>query len=215
MKMRSYLAVLAISLPVATAWSVERPEDGWVSLFNGKDLQGWKELPDHSGHWKVEEGAIVGRGEASGYLFSERGDYENFHLRVEAQINGTGDGGIFFRSELGLSGKARSGVFPAGIEAQIRVGGAEKAERTGGLGHVKPVNDRLTEPNVWFTLEVIAEGKHIIVKVNDKTTVDFVDHDGGYAKGHIVLQQYTPRTVVKFRKIEIKDLSKPREEEKR
>jgi RNA polymerase sigma factor (sigma-70 family) len=203
--------VSAPAAPAPTELAAERREADWTPLFNGKDLQGWKELPDHQGHWKVEDGAIVGKGDAGGYLFSE-GDYENFHLRVEAQVNDSGDSGIFVRSEFGLSGKSRSGIFfPAGIETQIRVGGTNKTERTGSLANVRPVDDRLTQPNVWFTLEVIAEGGHIVIKVNDKTTVDFLDKPGGYSKGHIVLQQYTPRTIVKFRKIEIKELSKPKE----
>jgi hypothetical protein len=209
MKTRCYLVLLLISLPVATARPAEAPDVDWTPLFNGKDLQGWKELPDHTGHWKVENGVLVGRGEGGGYLFSERGDYESFHLRAEAQVNASGDSGIYFRSEGGLSGKSKSGVYPAGIEVQIRVGGPNKTERTGSLAHVRPVDDQLTKPDVWFTMEVIAEGKHIIIKVNDKTSVDFVDENKNrYLKGHIVLQQYTPRTVVKFRKIEIKDLSK-------
>ena len=68
------------------------------------------------------------------------------------------------------------------------------------------MTEQLHKPGEWFTLEVIAAGDHIIIKVNDKTRVDFMDQDGGYKKGHIVLQQYAPRTVVKFRKIEIKEL---------
>src|SRR5919204_474003 len=58
----------------------------FVPLFNGKDLTGWKTHPDQPGDWRVENGVLIGRGPLS-HLFSERGDYENFHLRVEAKIN--------------------------------------------------------------------------------------------------------------------------------
>jgi hypothetical protein len=198
------------SVPANNAAESRKAE--WISLFNGKDLQGWKEIPDHQGHWKVEDGVLVGKGDAGGYLFSERDDYENFHLRVEAQVNDVGDAGIFIRAEPGLSGISRSGVpFPAGIETQIRVGGPNKSERTGSLANVRLVDDRLTKPDVWFTLEIIADGGHLVTKVNDQTTVDFIDKPVGYAKGHIILQQYTPTTIVKFRKIEIKELPRPTE----
>src|SRR5262249_45978135 len=49
------------------------------------------------------------------------------------------------------------------------------------------------------------EGNHIIIKVNGKTTVDFEDEKNTYTKGHFALQQHDPKTVVEFRKIEIKE----------
>jgi hypothetical protein len=51
---------------------------------------------------------------------------------------------------------------------------------------------------------VIAEGDHIIIKVNGEIVVD--KHDHAYSKGHFALQQHGPGTVVKFSKIEIKEL---------
>ena len=41
-------------------------DDGFVSLFNGRTLAGWKPLP--SGHWTVTDGMIVGSQLASGRL---------------------------------------------------------------------------------------------------------------------------------------------------
>jgi hypothetical protein len=65
----------------------------------------------------------------------------------------------------------------------------------------------------WFTMEVIAEGNHVIVKVNGLTTADYIDPNGRYACGKIVLQGGTPlalragqRSHAEFRKIEIKEL---------
>ena len=66
------------------------------------------------------------------------------------------------------------------------------------------MTEQLHKPGEWFTLEVIAAGDHIIIKVNSKTVVD--THDKKYTKGYIALQQHDPGTVVKFRKIEIKEL---------
>ena len=53
---------------------------------------------------------------------------------------------------------------------------------------------------------MIADGNHIIIKVNGKTTVDWTDPKNTYTKGHFALQQHDPGTVVKFRKIEVKEL---------
>ena len=53
---------------------------------------------------------------------------------------------------------------------------------------------------------MIAEGNHIIIKVNGKTTVDFMDPKNTYTKGHFALQGHDPGTVVKFKKVEFKEL---------
>ena len=73
---------------------IEKPaERGWVQLFNGKDLTGWN-IPQKEG-WKVNNGEIIGKG-MSGYLTSERKDYRDFHLKIEAQYL-AGVPHIFFR----------------------------------------------------------------------------------------------------------------------
>src|SRR5205807_3912861 len=74
------------------------------------------------------------------------------------------------------------------------------------------VKEKLHKPNEWFTQEVIAEGNHLIIKVNGKTTVDFVDKKNTFTKGHFALQQHDPGTVVMFRKIEVKELPSSKKE---
>ena len=64
----------------------------------------------------------------------------------------------------------------------------------------------LVKASEWFTHEVIAQGNHIVIKVNGKTTVDFVDENNTYTTGHIALQQHDKGTIAEFRKIEIKEL---------
>src|SRR5205807_1333837 len=70
--------------------NVPRPpisaDPSWVPLFNNKDLTGWKFHPNRFGDWQVENGILTGQGPVS-TLFTERGDYKDFHLLVEASIN--------------------------------------------------------------------------------------------------------------------------------
>jgi hypothetical protein len=69
------------------------------------------------------------------------------------------------------------------------------------------VTSELVKPNTWFTLEVIAQGNRTIIKVDGKTAVDFVDEAARYKKGHFALQvERPPRTIVEFRKVEVKVL---------
>src|SRR5207249_3472156 len=114
----------------------------------------------------------------------------------EVMINERGNSGQYFRTAFGPG-------FPKGYEAQINATHRDP-QKTGSLYNIAKVTDQLHKPNEWFTQEVIADGDHIIIKVNDKTVVD--THDTRYKKGHFALQQHDPGTVVKFRKIEVKEL---------
>jgi hypothetical protein len=197
-----------ISFPPARADDKKKDGKGWVQIFNGKDLEGWKTHPADKAKWEVKDGILIGSGPA-GHLFSKRGDYENFHYRAEAKINDGGNSGQYFRTQFGPS-------FPRGYEAQINSTHRDPV-RTGslyGFGKDATVKEMLVKPEEWFTQEVIADGNHIIIKVNDKTTVDFIDKKNTYAKGHFALQQHDPGTVVQFRKIEVKELPASRKEEK-
>ncbi len=181
-------------------------ESGWVQLFNGKDLTGWKMHPDQSGSWKVEDGLLVGRSMKPSHLFSERGDYENFHLRAQAKISKGGDSGLIFRCEYGLNGEDNKPA-PLGYEANIAFLTEFKTGSLWGAGW-PPVGpkDSLIAPDTWFTLEVTARDNHILIAVDGKTTVDFLDANDKYRRGHLALQAWAQGTVVCFRKIEIKEL---------
>jgi hypothetical protein len=186
---------------------------GWTPLFNGKDLTGWKTHPDNPGNWSVQGGAIVGRGKDASHLFSDKGDYENFHYRIEAKISDKGNSGQYFRTQFAPG-------FPPGYEAQINSTHPDPV-RTGSL-YPDPrlkltaeerekvvVTKELVPPDTWFTQEVIADGNHIIIKVNGKTTVDFVDPRNTYTRGHFAIQQHPPaagsdESIITVRKVEIK-----------
>ena len=62
-------------------------------------------------------------------------------------------------------------------------------------------------PDQWFSMEVIAKGSRIQVLVNGQNVVDFTDAAESPRKGHIALQAFGENTMVRFRKIEIKEIS--------
>lgn len=172
-------------------------DDGWVQLFNGKNLSGWKTTDEEPGNWRVENGVLIGSGKQRSHLFSQRGNYANFHFLVEAKINDKGNSGQYFRTRFGPG-------YPDGYEAQINSTHAN-AEKTGSLyGKVK-VAAMLVPANTWFTQEVIANGNRILIKVNGKTTVDFIDEDESYNEGHFAIQQL-PGTVIAIKKIAVREL---------
>ncbi|MFO0802890.1 MAG: SUMF1/EgtB/PvdO family nonheme iron enzyme [Gemmataceae bacterium] len=203
---------LALDDPMVVEAATTRApeEERWVQLFNGQDLAGWKAHPEQPGNWTVESGEFVGRGSTS-HLFTDRGEYRNFHLRVEAKLNFTGDSGILFRSEFGLNkiSQVTGTKYPRAYEAQIRQDyKKENAPVTGSLSNLRNVHTTLTKPDRWLLLEVIATGQQIVIKVDGQTTVDFTDSEDRYPGGHISLQcgGGGSETLVHFRKIEIKEM---------
>jgi hypothetical protein len=173
-------------------------KDGFKPLFDGKTLNGWKVFPSGTGQWKVEDGVIVGSGPAS-HLFTDRDDFTDIHLKARVSINDGGNSGMYFRT-------AFKGGFPPGYEAQINSTHRDPV-KTGSLYNFVPVKEILVKPDEWFDYEVIAKGKHIVIKVNGKTTVDFMDEKETYKKGHIAFQQHHNGSVVKIKSVSVKDLT--------
>lgn len=206
--------VLALVLIAPTRADDAKPDnDGFVPLFNGKDLTGWKTHPDDKDcQWEVKDGAITASGTKPGHLFSERGDYADFIYRVEARINDGGNSGQYFRAPFVKS-------FPTYYEAQINATHSDPI-RTGSL--YPHFNRKLTDeqkkqilvfkaphkPDEWFTQEITAIGNHIVIKVNGQTTVDFVDESNKSMKGHFAFQFHDPTCKIQIRKVEVKELPK-------
>lgn len=180
---------------------------GWVPLFNGKDLAGWRPHPDLPGEWHVHDGAIVGTGPAAGYLMSDRGDYRDFHLRTELQISSGADSGIGFRSSKELLLKR----FPAGYESNASPSDLVLCKTVPGQELAIPLADLpggAVRAEQWTTYEVMARGNRIVVKIDGKVVADVNDREGP-TQGHLSLQFYAPGETVRFRKIEIKELPPP------
>ncbi len=235
-----FLAAGVMLCAISNGFAEDKPKDseGWVQLFNGKDLTGWNIHPNPNGEvkditekkvdgkvvaiegtvkgvkiplWRVEEGTIIGGGPST-HLFSERGDYVDFHYRVEAKLNDKGNSGQYFRTAFGPG-------FPLGYEAQlnathgdpIKTGSLYPDYRT-KLGKYK---DKITVMNTaphkadeFFTQEVIAVGSKITILVNGKQTIEFDDPEKTYTKGHFALQAHDPGSIMTFRKVEVKELKK-------
>lgn len=177
------------------------PEAGFVPLFNGKDLTGWKTHASQPGTWQIKDG-ILTCGPGLSHLYTARDNYSDFDLRLEARVNG-GNSGVTVRAPFGptLGVKAE---WVAGYNAKLH------APRMGGLlVDMNPDLHRVREvalrPDDWIAVEVIARGNRVVVKLDGQTTAEYTDPDGRYTAGHIVLLQHSPGAKVEFRKIEIKE----------
>jgi Domain of Unknown Function (DUF1080) len=170
--------------------------DGWISMFDGKTLDGWK-ANERSGSWTVKDGAIVGDGEKS-HLFWMVRECENCEFKADVKIGDGGNSGMYFRTAFGPG-------FPKGYEAQVN-SSHKDPKRTGSLYNFKDIYEQLVPPDTWFSQHIIAQGNHIIIQVNEKTVVDYVDEKNTYSKGYLALQQHNKGSVVMFKNLMMKPL---------
>lgn len=164
-------------------------ESGWVSLFNGKDLAGWRMPPNGPPNpWKVENGILTAQtGLPMSMLLTERGDYRDVHLRAEAKFGG-GRAGIKVRTPIDLDPHVGSYT--------LAMYDSSPPPERGPITAFKPPLD------TWLTLEMIVRGYHVKVLVDGKAIDEYDDRTRLRSAGHIALPR-SPNGKVSFRKIEV------------
>jgi 3-keto-disaccharide hydrolase len=213
--MRHSTRVLLALLLGAAPLAAQAPEPGFTSLFNGKDLTGWK-INGPAESWKVEDGAIVANGAAS-HLFYDgpvKGHaFRDFELKVDVMTRAGSNGGIYVLTEA-IEGQRFPGK---GFEIQVNNSHTDRV-RTGSLYHVSDVMDESpAKDDEWFTEHIIVKGDTITVSVNGKQTVAWTqpaDWNGGRegpgrkitGPGTIAFQAHDPKSVVYYKNIRIKPL---------
>lgn len=207
-------SILFLAGAGTTALGNDRPvEEGYVSLFNGKDLTGW--VGDTKGY-EVKDGAIVCK--PGGNLYTKDG-YANFSFRFEFKLPPAGNNGIGIRTPLGGDGAY------AGMEIQIlddrhpQYKEIQPYQAHGSIYGIVPAKrDHLKPVGEWNEEEIIANGRQITVILNGVTivdanldeatkdgTMDGKEHPGlSRTTGHIGFLGHGD--VVEFRNIRVKTL---------
>jgi Domain of Unknown Function (DUF1080) len=213
------LAVVLLALPCAAAALDEREKaDGFVPLFNGRDLSGWKTYDAVPDNWSVEDGLIVCHGKPKGGWLGTDRDYADFVLRLEYRLKPGGNSGVYIRAP------EKGHISRVGMEIQIlddnhpSYATLDFYQYTGSIYHVVAPMRRAGKPaGEWNSMEVRAEGRRVVVVVNGKQVVDAdldrclkdpevaKEHTGlTRTAGRIGLQSHTDR--VEFRNLRIKEL---------
>jgi 3-keto-disaccharide hydrolase len=194
-----FCAVILLAACVWTAAGQSAPvpgKDGWISMFDGKTLNGWK-ANGNPGSWKAVDGAIVGDGPASHLFWMER-ECENCEFRAEVKLNHSGNSGMYFRTAFGPG-------FPKGYEAQVE-NTSPDPQKTGSLYGICKVTDQLIQDDTWWTQDITVKGNHVVIKVNGKTVTDCDDPQSRYTKGYLALQQHNAGSIVMFRNLMMRPL---------
>jgi HEAT repeat protein len=167
--------------------ALNQPPDGFIALFNGKDLIGWKGLAGEGGnplsrmnmsdeelmkaqmeadasmhiHWKVEDGILVFDGKGS-HLCTAK-DYGDFEMLVDWKIGPGGDSGIYLRGS-----------------PQVQIWDpAQWPEGSGGLYNnqknpSKPLKFADNPVGSWNNFRILMVGERVTVYLNDMLVVNDV-----------------------------------------
>lgn len=193
---RAVLLLASIGATCGFAVAQQPGHDGWVSMFDGKTLDGWK--PNQNAQsWSVRNGEIVGDGPVS-HLFWIVRECENCEFRAEVKLNHSGNSGMYIRAAFGPG-------FPKGYEAQVE-NTSPDPQKTGSLYGFSKVLEQLIPDDTWWTQDVSAKDNHIVIKVNDKVVTDYVDAKNTYTKGYLALQQHNQGSVVEYRNLMMRPL---------
>jgi hypothetical protein len=214
-----YLA-LAIVLAVPLMPQPAQVAPGFVSLFNGHDLSGWK-IAGPLESFRVEDGAIVANGAAAHAFYDGpvgNHSFRDFELRVDVMTRPGSNGGVYVLTdyEANPANVRASGRFPSkGFEIQVNNSHTDRV-RTGSLYHVEDVlDDSPARDGEWFTETIVVEGQTITVSVDGKQVVRWTqpaDWNGGRegpgrritGAGTIALQAHDPKSTVYYKNIRIK-----------
>jgi 3-keto-disaccharide hydrolase len=180
-------------------------EDGWVTLFDGKNLDHFDKVGD--ANWRIEDGAAVAdRG--NGFLVT-RDSYGDFQIRAEFWVGPDANSGIFIRATEPQKIDSKTAY-----EVNIWDDRPNKDYATGAIVDVAKVDPMPKSVGQWNVYEITAKGGAFTVVLNGQKTVEA--KDSKHASGKIALQHglgnkdavgvVNDKGVVKFRKVEIKKL---------
>ena len=194
--MMKAFAALLMSALATTAMA----EDGWVELFNGKNLDGWTQR-NGTATYEVKDGTLVGttaEGSPNSFLCTDK-EYGDFELTFEVKVHDRLNSGCQIRSKTFNGPKGRVNGPQVEIEASGK-NGAEagyiygEALSTGWLTPMQELKKhKHFKDGEWNAYRIVAEGPRIQVWINGEQVSDLTDNKRfeSHPKGFIGLQVHS------------------------
>jgi len=187
-------------------------QDGWIRLFDGKSLKDWK-VGKNASTFSVDSGMIIVNGPTAHLFYVgdvHDHDFKNFEFKAQVMTTPGSNSGIYFHTVY------QEASWPEkGFEVQVNNSHTDW-KRTGSLYDVQDIKEVYVKDYEWFTEYIKVEGKHVIVKINDKQVVDYTEpentkapdnHSGRViSSGTFALQGHDPNSKVYFKDIMVKPL---------
>jgi len=163
---KNFKLLLTLFLVVGPFVAAAAADDGWISLFNGKNMDGWKNLSSHKSQWVVRDGIMVNK--TRGCDIAAGPDLQDMQIHVEWQIPKGSNSGIYLHGHYEIQIDDDFGLRP-------------DSKLVGGIyGLIAPRVNAARRPNTWQTFDatlrgdiisVIHNGVHVITnkKIVSKT----------------------------------------------
>lgn len=188
-------------------------QDGWVSIFNGNNLDGWK-VGENAASFKVVDGTIQVAGPRAHLFYDgpvKNHMFKNFEFRAQVKTKPGANSGIYIHTTY------QEGGWPSkGYEVQVNNSHTDW-KRTGSLYDIQDVKETYVKDDEWYTEYIKVEGKHITIKINDKTVVDYEETDADkrpegmknriLSSGTFALQAHDPKSVIFYKDIQVRPLT--------
>lgn len=209
--MKKVFTALAV-LIVILAWKpAPQAKKKWVSLFDGKTLNGWK-VGTNAETFSVENGAISVHGKTAHLFYDgdvQNHNFKNFEFKAHVMTRKGANSGIYFHTEYQEGGWPRKGY-------EVQVNNSQSDwRRTGSLYGIQDVKEVYVKDDEWYTEYIKVVGKHVTIKVNDKTVVEYTEPENPDRKdmpgrlissGTFALQGHDPGSQVYYKDIMVKVL---------
>jgi len=201
----------AYNTPALSTWFLEqsrshnaKPKGKFVSIFNGRDLTGWKVHGTEKWYVDKESNLVCESGpdKAYGYLATTR-PYGDFEIHLEFQLVANGNSGVFFRSQL-------AGTSIRGWQAEVappnsNSGGVYESGGRGWLAKPNAQGQAALRATEWNDYRIKVVGDHVVIHLNGWKSTEFRDKKVGKGKGVIALQIHSGGGVkVRWRNIRIR-----------
>jgi hypothetical protein len=154
---RHLLALFGVTILAAFAGSPRAAAQQWVSLFDGRSMEGWTKM--HAGDWTVRDGSLTYTGGGNGWLRTNR-EYGNFSLVTTWRFSSGDrwDSGLFLRAGLEGSPWPREGY-----QVQMLKGREGEIDGTRGA----KARPELVKPSgQWNTFQVTVVGETATLAIN-------------------------------------------------
>ena len=208
----SAVATLAVSLFSARA---EEAADGWKSLFNGKDLTGWKVNEENPSAFRVTDGALHIKGGRSHIFYAGEvngAKFKNFEFKAKVMTKKNANSGIYFATEY-----QKDGWPSKGYECQVNNSYMKDPRSTGSLYAIKDVTEKTIADDTWFDYNIKVLDKKITITINGKVFSEYTEKEGdtrnGGQEGRLIkdggtfaFQAHDPKSVVRYKNVRVKRL---------
>ncbi|MSR52737.1 MAG: DUF1080 domain-containing protein [Gemmataceae bacterium] len=220
--------VLALAIVVVVACSLPAAEkDGWIELFNGKNLDGWvidgpTEFKDKADAnkmkplWSVNDGLIRTTGNGFGFLRYDK-EFKDFVFHVEYRLmkEKGSNSGIGIRTRVfdpKKSTDTRPSFFSYEVQLLDDADAKPTVHTTGSLyRYVSPTKTAHKPAPEWNTIEIECKGPNIRINFNGTDSLDFDQSKDEKLKskplsGYVCLQSHSKQA--EFRNVRIKPITK-------